>query len=118
MQTMVRRFVNVSIYDFYLNLCFSFKEDYDQHLWSNISSAVLGDDSVVFNECEIAGTSLPHGDIDIVAGWIDEENGIDLSSAIGIVIDVNKTSIPVSDPISVSTKTHRTLATRAVSKFK
>ena len=104
--------------DFYLNLCFSFKEDYDQHLWSNISSVVFGGDSVVFKECEIAGESLPHGDIDIIVGRIGEEDGIDFTSAIGIVIEADNTSIPLNDTIGVSTKTRKTLATRPVSKFK
>ena len=108
----------MSMCDFYLTLCFSFKEDYDQHLWSNISSAVLGGDSVVFKECEIAGKSLPHGDIDVVAGRIGEEDGIDLTSAIGIITDADNTSIPDNDPIGVSTKTCKILATRPVSKFK
>ena len=108
----------MSMCDFYLNLFFSFKEDYDQHLWSNISSAVLGGDSVVFEECEIASKSLPHGDIDIIAGLIGEEDSTDLTSAIGIVIEADNTSIPVNDTIGVSIKTHQTLATRPVSKFK
>lgn len=92
------------------HLCFSFKEDYDQHLWSNISSAVLGGDSVVFKECEIAGESRH--------GRIGEEGGIDLTSAIGIIIEADNTSIPVNDTIGVSTKTRKTLATKPVSKFK
>ena len=104
--------------DFYLNLCYSFKEDYDQHLWSNISSAVLGGDSVVFEECEIAGKSLPHGDIDIIVGRIGEEGGIDLTSAIGIVIEDDNTSVPVNDTIGISAKTCQTLPTKPVSKFK
>ena len=103
---------------YYLNLCFLFKEDFDELLWSSISSAVLGSNSVVFTQCEIAGESLPHGDVDVIASRIGEESSIDFPTAIGIVLSESNETIPVDDAIGISAKTRNSLRTKPPSKFK
>ena len=103
---------------YYLNLCFLFKEDFDELLWSSISSAVLGSNSVVFTQCEIAGETLPHGDVDVIASLIGEESSIDFPTAIGIVLSESNATVPVDDAIGISAKTRNSLRTKPPSKFK
>ena len=60
---------------------FFFQESNDQHLWSMICCAVIEGNSAVFKECTVSGETLPHGDIDIVAGQIDDSGEINWSFA-------------------------------------
>ena len=88
-------------------------------MWSHICSAVLGFGSVVYEECKIASQSLPHGDIDVVAGKVDEESGgIDLTTAFGVKVVKSEGCVKLSNPIGVSAKTRKTLPTKPVSTFK
>lgn len=69
-------------------------------------------------ECEIAGTSLPHGDRDVIAGRLREEDGIDWTSAVGIVIETaDNTRVPVNDAIGVVSKDMQYIAHKPVSRF-
>ena len=109
----------MSMCDFFypILIYFLFKEDYDKYLWSRLSSAVLGSDSVVYEECTINGVTLPHGDIDIVAGRIGEKDGLDIGSSFGVTVGIDDVEMEVNDSVGVSTKTRTTLATTPVSKF-
>ena len=94
-------------------LYLSFKEEVDHRLWSAVCSAVLGSDSVVYEECEISSDCLPHGSIDILAGRIGAEHSCDLS--IGVAI--TQPSFQLHRPFGASMKTRTTLNTKELSKY-
>ena len=48
-------------------------------MWSKVCCAILESDTAVFKECSVSGESLPHGDIDLVAGQVDNSGKINWS---------------------------------------
>ena len=45
-------------------------------LWVDMCLIVSGTRSVIFRKCEVANQSLPHGTIDMVAGWFADDDSI------------------------------------------
>ena len=90
-----------------------------KHLWSKLCSAVIEGNNAVFKECtidaetnEVASSgSLPHGDIDVVAGRFDNSGEINWS--FGVQLFCMDEAYEVYTPIG---KTRRTLATDPPSK--
>ena len=86
----------------------------DQHLWSIICSIIIEGNSAVFKECTIKGETLPHGDIDIVAGQINTRG--EIIWRFGVQIFAEDEEFFLDSPIGISAKTKRTLTTVPPSK--
>lgn len=102
-------------------MCF-LKEINDQQLWSKLCGAVIEGGSAVFKECtidaetnEVASSgSLPHGDVDVVAGQLDNSGEINWTFGVQL-LDVDEV-YELYSPVGVSNKTRKTLATDPPSK--
>ena len=91
---------------------FFFQESNDQHLWSTICCAVIEGNSAVFKECMVSGETLPHSDIDVVAGRIDNSG-----KSFGVQLLAENEVFQLQSPIGVSAKTQRTLVPHLVNPF-
>ena len=80
-------------------------------LWVDMCLIVLGTCSVVFRKCEVANQSLPHGTIDMVAGWfVDDDSITDGPTDLSIGIYTSGRIFQLCQPFAVHpSKTPQTL---------
>ena len=81
---------------------------------SEITSILLGNGSLVFDECIIDCQELPHGVIDIVGGRIRNKT---VDVLIGVLIE-SMERFALHDPTGISAKTRQTLCTTSLSKYR
>ena len=91
----------------------TFMNDVDHFLMSEIISMLLGNGSVVYDECIIDCQELPHGVIDIVGGRIRNKT-VDVS--IGRLTE-SMGRFVLHDPTGISAKIRETLYTTSLSKY-
>lgn len=82
---------------------------------TKLCSLLLGSPSVLYEECQIECQELPHGNIDIVGGMINEEE-VKIDITLGVHIESDDSYVLI-DPTGISAKTRNTLSTRALSKY-
>ncbi len=70
---------------------------------------VLGPNSIVLRECTCGSPKLPHGDLDLVAGYISDD---ECMFRVGVAPDGEK--LQLNDPMPLSAKTPRSLPLQAI----